>query len=94
MIHSSKISIESATVLHQPVLRGLELAYSMLEMDGPFTNVTKGKLQLPSQDPSSLSSGQTVSRKPTTGELGYDRLNWTRKIGLSYAKSVVYTGKN
>ena len=25
-----------------------------------------------------------------TGELGYDRLNGTRKIGLSYAKSVVY----
>ena len=26
----------------------------------------------------------------TTGELGYDRLNGTRKIGPSYAKSVVY----
>ena len=25
-----------------------------------------------------------------TGELGYDRLNGTRKIGPSYAKSVVY----
>ena len=25
-----------------------------------------------------------------TGELGYDRLNETRKIGPSYAKSVVY----
>ena len=25
-----------------------------------------------------------------TGELGYDRLNGTRKIGMSYAKSVVY----
>ena len=25
-----------------------------------------------------------------TGELGYDRLNGTREIGLSYAKSVVY----
>ena len=25
-----------------------------------------------------------------TGELGYDGLNDTRKIGLSYAKSVVY----
>ena len=26
----------------------------------------------------------------TTGELGYVRLNGTRKIGPSYAKSVVY----
>ena len=25
-----------------------------------------------------------------TGELGYDRLNGTRQIGPSYAKSVVY----
>ena len=25
-----------------------------------------------------------------TGELGYDKLNGTMKIGLSYAKSVVY----
>ena len=25
-----------------------------------------------------------------TGELGYDRLNGTRKIGPSYAKSAVY----
>ena len=25
-----------------------------------------------------------------TGELGYDRLNGTRKTGPSYAKSVVY----
>ena len=25
-----------------------------------------------------------------TGELAYDRLNGTRKIGLSYAKSVIY----
>ena len=25
-----------------------------------------------------------------TGELGYDRLNGTRKIGQSYAKSVIY----
>ena len=25
-----------------------------------------------------------------TGELGYDRLNETRKIGPSYAKSVIY----
>ena len=25
-----------------------------------------------------------------TGELGYDRLNGTRKIGPSYAKSVIY----
>ena len=25
-----------------------------------------------------------------TGELGYDRLNGTRKIGPSYAKFVVY----
>ena len=28
--------------------------------------------------------------KYNTGELGYDRLNGTRKIGPSYAKSVVY----
>ena len=28
--------------------------------------------------------------RPYTGELGYDRLNWTRKIGPSYAKSVIY----
>ena len=28
--------------------------------------------------------------KYSTGELGYDRLNGTRKIGPSYAKSVVY----
>ena len=26
----------------------------------------------------------------TTGELGYDGLNGTRKIGPSYAKSVIY----
>ena len=25
-----------------------------------------------------------------TGELGYDRLNGTRKIGPSYAKSIIY----
>ena len=25
-----------------------------------------------------------------TGELGYDRVNGTRKIGQSYAKSVIY----
>ena len=28
--------------------------------------------------------------EPITGELGYDGLNGTRKIGPSYAKSVVY----
>ena len=28
--------------------------------------------------------------KGNTGELGYDRLNGTRKIGPSYAKSVIY----
>ena len=28
--------------------------------------------------------------KICTGELGYDRLNGTRKIGPLYAKSVVY----
>ena len=28
-----------------------------------------------------------------TGELGYDRLNGTRKIGPSYAKSVVYISR-
>ena len=27
---------------------------------------------------------------PFTGELGYDRLDGTKKIGPSYAKSVVY----
>ena len=31
-----------------------------------------------------------VSKVHTTGELGYDGLNGNRKIGLSYAKSVVY----
>ena len=31
-----------------------------------------------------------VSLTYTTGELGYDGLNGTRKIGPSYAKSVVY----
>ena len=31
-----------------------------------------------------------VNTKSYTGELGYNRLNGTRKIGLSYAKSVVY----
>ena len=29
-------------------------------------------------------------RLRSTGELGYDRLNGTRKIGPSYAKSIVY----
>ena len=33
------------------------------------------------------SSGKTY---PNTGELGYDRLNGTRKIDPSYAKSVIY----
>ena len=28
--------------------------------------------------------------KMSTGELGYDVLNGTKKIGQSYAKSVVY----
>ena len=28
--------------------------------------------------------------KKNTGKLGYDRLNETRKIGPSYAKSVIY----
>ena len=34
----------------------------------------------------------SIWKKPVlyTGELGYDRLNGTRKIGPSYAKSVVY----
>ena len=32
----------------------------------------------------------TRFRECTTGELGYDRLHGTRKIGPSYAKSVVY----
>ena len=31
-----------------------------------------------------------IQSEPHTGELGYDRLNGTRKIGPSYAKSVVY----
>ena len=31
-----------------------------------------------------------VSVLYNTGELGYDRLNGIRKIGPSYAKSVVY----
>ena len=31
-----------------------------------------------------------ISKFTCTGELGYDRLNGTRKIGPSYAKSVVY----
>ena len=26
----------------------------------------------------------------SAGELGYDRLNGTRKIGPSYAKSIIY----
>ena len=30
------------------------------------------------------------NNRNNTGELGYDRLNGTRKIGPSYAKSVVY----
>ena len=29
-------------------------------------------------------------RPDNTGELGYDGLNETRKIGPSYAKSVIY----
>ena len=34
---------------------------------------------------------ETVHTTPfDTGELGYDLLNGTRKIGPSYAKSVVY----
>ena len=31
-----------------------------------------------------------LQRVNNTGELGYDGLNGTRKIGPSYAKSVVY----
>ena len=31
-----------------------------------------------------------MAGKLNTGELVYDRLNGTRKIGPSYAKSVVY----
>ena len=31
-----------------------------------------------------------MSIEYTTGELGYDGLNGTRKTGPSYAKSVVY----
>ena len=34
--------------------------------------------------------GPEVSVFDNTGEPGYDRLNGTRKIGPSYAKSVVY----
>ena len=29
-------------------------------------------------------------KNTNTRELGYDRLNGTRKIGTSYAKSIVY----
>ena len=32
----------------------------------------------------------TSTDNDITGELGYDRLNGTRKIGPSYAKSVIY----
>ena len=32
----------------------------------------------------------TCDHNLTTGELGYDGLNGTRKIGPSYAKSVIY----
>ena len=39
--------------------------------------------------------GLTVKKKGergfSTGELGYDRLNGTRKIGPSYARSIVHT---
>ena len=31
-----------------------------------------------------------LTRETNTGELGYDGLNGTRKIGPSYAKSVIY----
>ena len=34
--------------------------------------------------------GLTEQIHVNTGELGYDRLNGTRKIGTSHAKSVVY----
>ena len=33
---------------------------------------------------------EVVFLKFYTGDLGYDRLNGTRKIGPSYAKSVLY----
>lgn len=29
--------------MHQPVIRGPEFAHSMMELEGPFTNVNKGK---------------------------------------------------
>ena len=35
-------------------------------------------------------SEKSKIRNSGTGELGYDRLNGTRKVGLSYAKSAVY----
>ena len=34
--------------------------------------------------------GNNIPNPPYTGELGYDRLIGTRKIGPSYAKSVIY----
>ena len=38
----------------------------------------------------SVHTKQLQANECSTGELGYDRLNGTRKIGLSYTKSVVY----
>ena len=37
-----------------------------------------------------LKKEQVTLKLHNTGELGYDGLNGTRKIGPSYAKSVVY----
>lgn len=38
----SEPSFGSTMQLHQPMFRGPEFAHSMMEMEGPFTNVNKG----------------------------------------------------
>ena len=41
----SESSMQGSTVqLHQTTLRGPEFASSMMEIEGPFTNVNKGNL--------------------------------------------------
>ena len=47
----------------------------------------KGPLQLLLHESIAVLLHESIA---VTGELGYDRLNGTRKIGPSYAKSVVY----
>ena len=39
----SEPSLGSSIQLHQPTIRGPELATSMMDTDGPFTNVNKGQ---------------------------------------------------